>query len=166
MRKIFFGVLFIGLCSAFMHEYYVSIFRLTFNKEERQVQGEMKVFTDDLELLLKTKGHGVFALDDKSQKEKIEESLAQELSKSFKYIDAKAKPKELNLVGYENEGDLTWLYFTIDNIKSVKQPTLTINWMTDIFPTQVNIVHFFDGIDERSEYFSLEKLKIEFDFYE
>ena len=162
--KIFVLIMIVGAFGT--HEYYISIFRLTFNKTEKQIQGELKVFTDDLELLLKTNDHGVLALDDKSQKAEIEEGLRVELSKHVKYFDIKSRPKELSLVGFENEGDLTWIYFTIDDVKSIKEPSLDINWMLDLYPGQVNIVHFYDGIDEVSEFYSLGKTRIQFIFSE
>lgn len=166
MRLIKVLILVIVIGAFGLHEYYVSIFRLTFNRTEKQIQGELKVFTDDLELLLKTNDHGVLALEDRSQKEKIEHGLRVELLEYVKYYDFKNRPKEVSLVGYENEGDLTWVYFSIDDVKSIKEPTLEINWMLDLYPTQVNIVHFFDGIDELSEFFSEAKPKIQFNFEE
>lgn len=166
MRLVKILILVIVVGAFGLHEYYVSIFRLTFNRTEKQIQGELKVFTDDLELLLKTNDHGVLALDDRSQKEKIEHGLRVDLPKYVKYYDFKNRPKEVSLVGYENEGDLTWVYFTIDDVKSIKEPTLEINWMLNLYPGQVNIVHFFDGIDELSEFFSEAKPKNQFIFEE
>ncbi len=166
MRLIKICLLVIGIGAFGLHEYYISIFRLTFNRTEKQIQGELKVFTDDLELLLKTNGHGALALDENTLKAEIESGLSVELPKYVKYYDIKKRPKEISLVGFENEGDLTWIYFTIDNVKSIKEPTMEINWMVDLYSDQVNIVHFFDGIDELSEFFSRSKSKIQFIFSE
>jgi hypothetical protein len=166
MRTVKILVLIMILGAFGIHEYYVSIFRLTYSRTEKQIQGELKVFTDDLELLLKNNDYGVFALDDKSQKAAIERSLSEELPKHIKYFDIKNRPKKLSLVGFENEGDLTWVYFTIDDVKSVKEPALEIDWMLDMYSDQVNIVHFYDGIDERSEFLSQAKPKVKFIFSE
>ena len=46
------------------------------------------------------------------------------------------------------------------------EPSLDINWMLDLYPGQVNIVHFYDGIDEVSEFYSLAKTRIQFIFSE
>lgn len=166
MRLLKFSILFVLLGAFGLHEYYVSVFRLSYNAQENQIQAEVKVFTDDLEQLLKTNDHIFFKMDEAVHSDELEESIQKELLNSFGYKDSKGRDKAITFMGYENEGDITWLYFTIDNVRSVKGPTLSINWMTDLFPGQVNIVHFFDGIDERSEFFSQEKTQIQFDFYE
>ena len=164
MRKfLFVSALFILVCS-FAHEYYVSIFRLSFNADNKRIEGSVKVFTDDLEMLLKESGHGVIAIDDISNKENIDKALAEELLKSISYKTTKGKVRSVSYVGYEHEDDLTWVYFTIKDIKNIKEPTMQISWMSNLYSGQVNIVHFTNGLSELSEYFNSNKQEIQFQF--
>lgn len=166
MRLLKFSILFVLLAGFGLHEYYVSIFRLTYNSTQKQIKGELKVFSDDLENLLKTNGYGTFALEDVSQKEKIEAALSTELKKNFSYTDKKQNTKDIELVGFEYQEDLTWIYFTVNKVKFIETPQLYINWMVDLFPGQVNIVHLDRGDEERSEFFSKDKPTINFVFSE
>ena len=79
MRLLKFSILFVLLGAFGLHEYYVSVFRLSYNAQENQIQAEVKVFTDDLEQLLKTNDHIFFKMDDAVHSDELEESIQKEL---------------------------------------------------------------------------------------
>ena len=164
MKTLVFSLIIFSVFSFVPHEYYVSTFNLEYNVDEMQIEGELKVFSDDLEQLLRLRNGSALDLGNGEHRAKIMELLSAELNQKVVYTDTKGKTKPISYVGLESDGDATLIFFTIDKVKKIKVPQLEITWMTEMFLEQVNIVHFKNGEEELTEYYNAEKTKFNFTF--
>ncbi len=164
MKFLLHSIFLFTLLSFVPHEYYVSTFQLEYNAEEKQIEAELKVFSDDLELLLKTRNGSALDLNKGEHRGRIKELLKIELERKVVYTNGKGKIKPLTFIGIEVKGDDTFVFFAIKDVKWVKNPELQINWMTELFPEQVNIVHFNNGNEKLTQYYNSQKTKLHFVF--
>jgi len=164
MKKTLLILAFLPLFSSVPHDYFVATFSLEYNVDDMKIEGELKVFSNDLEQLLKTRNGSALQLNNGEHRSKIMELLNAELNKTVVYTDVKGKIKTISYVGIEAHEDETQIFFTIDKVKKIKAPQLQITWMTKMFNEQVNIVHFKNGEQELTEYFNAEKTTKVFTF--
>lgn len=155
----FICLLFLGLQSATRHEYYVSVATAEYNAKDGVLEVGLKVFTDDLERTINQNTAQQLKLSDAKQSASADEFLAEYLEQRFVLTKA-GKLLELIYVGKEVGLDETWLYFQI------AMPASGTLWMKhtvlfDVFPSQVNIVHFEVNGKKQSQYFTRDKPQIE-----
>ena len=147
------------LQSAARHEYYVSVATAEYNSKEKVLEVGLKVFTDDLERTISTNTEMPVKLSDAKQSADADDFLAEYLEQRF-VIARNGKLQELTYVGKEVGVDETWLYFQL------KMPASGTFWVKhtvlfDVFPSQVNIVHFEVNGNKQSHYFTADKPQIE-----
>jgi hypothetical protein len=164
MKKLIMILSLIAMGFALKHEYYVSVFQLNYNKANKQVEVSLKVFTDDLEKMLKDRRYGILAVSNETHRTQIDLALEKEVKNGFHFRDKNNKEHELNVLGFEEEEDVTWVYFTVEKVRSLKEANLEVTWFTEIFPGQKNIIHFKNGGEELSEYLDIDNPQKTFTF--
>lgn len=147
------------LQGAARHEYYVSVATAEYNEKAKVLEVGLKVFTDDLERTIKQNTGQEVKVSDAKQSASADDFLAEYLEQRF-MITKGGKLQELTYIGKEAGVDETWLYFQIT------MPGSGTFWlkhtvMFDVFPAQVNIVHFNTNGNRQSQYFNVDKPQVE-----
>ena len=124
----------------FVHDFHFSRTKAHYNNDTQTLQINMNVFTDDLELALRTMGHEDFKID--IEPDALTDSLMSiYILAKFRSIHAGQQLK-MDWVGYECDYDVTYVYiesepFSLDNTLQIDQTLLM-----DIFDDQENVLDF------------------------
>ena len=137
-----FAVLLAAFSLGAAHEYYVSIFVMDYNEEEQRIEATIKVFSDDLETVLNDLVTEPYSLEDNQENSLVHTSLAGYLSHRVSVRLADGQILELEYLGYEQERDMTYIFFQSNVIDDVKGCTIKNTWLMDFFPDQVNYCAF------------------------
>jgi hypothetical protein len=122
----------------------------------------MKLFTDDLERTILEVNGEPLKLSDAEEAELADDFFETYLESRFVVLQ-NAKLQPIAFLGSEPGPDETWLYFEIEMPQSgtfsVKNTVLF-----DVFPAQINIVHFKVNGKEQSHYFNANQPEINITF--
>lgn len=118
------------------HDFHTSLTEMRYNESTKSFELTIRVFTDDLESMIKANHKGASFLTVNS--DKIIESY---VKKNFAFV----KGKEVvfgSFLGKESEDDVTWLYFEIDNGEVLRDGFKMLNSIFfDFFNDQKNLVN-------------------------
>ena len=137
------------MISTAMHPFYVGVTQVKII-EGKEVNMEVRVFTDDLQKSLLKKGITFSPFEVSDSLKKLVEAFLLE------YVDLKYKterlphtwvPAKLQLIGYEKEEDATWFYLELKKPlkNSANKWKLRNTLMMDDHDEQVHIVHAEKG---------------------
>ena len=146
------------------HEYYVSIFTINHNSEENRLEASVKVFRDDLETVLGSQSYEPIFMENEESKDLIDQLLADYLSRAIEIQDKDGNDKPIEYLGFENEKDVTFIYFQVSDFMDCQRMKLKNKWFLETFSDQVNIVHFTNGEQKKSEYFTQFETQKTYDF--
>lgn len=132
----------------FVHDFHFSRTKAHYNSETQTLQMSMNVFTDDLELAVRTMGHEDFKID-------IEPNALTDSLMSI-YILSKFRAQhagqqlKMDWVGHECDYDVTYVYvesepFSLDTTLLIDQTLLM-----EIFDDQENVLDFESSDIEES----------------
>lgn len=142
MKKLVFLVLILLGFSSFTtyHKFYVSVTEVEFNEKAQSLQIISRVFTDDLENVLRKRYKDDLRLG------KNLESLQAPLYLK-KYLEQKLqiwvddKIVQINYLGREYDNDLTILYIEVENVPEFDRIKLENTVLMDLFQEQKNLMH-------------------------
>ncbi|MDX5448235.1 MAG: hypothetical protein LPK47_07630 [Bacteroidota bacterium] len=135
------------------HDYFVSVAEAEFDPSTGRVKVAMKLFTDDLEAMLKKNFDVAPFLGGTNEDGRVDSLLTNYLSTRFRIKGE----TEFQWVGKEVNPDATWLYFTIQLDRNTTEITITHSVFFDMFEDQVNILHLRGVGGTSSAYFNKEK---------
>ncbi len=124
----------------FVHDFHFSRTKAHYNNDTQTLQISMNVFTDDLELAVRTMGYEDFKID--IEPDALTDSLMSiYILAKFRSIHAGQQLK-MDWVGYECDYDVTYVYiesepFSLDNTLQIDQTLLM-----EIFDDQENVLDF------------------------
>ena len=122
------------------HPYYVSVTELMHNKTEKTFEISCKIFTNDLETILRQKTKGFVDILHPKNKAATEKLISDYISSHLQInIDGKVLPMEY--LGYEIEEEATWSYLEIKNVSNVKKVTINNVILYDYKKEQINMMH-------------------------
>jgi len=141
------------------HEFYVSITEM--NVKSDTLQMSIKVFTHDLEEVLKDETGTTVFLDNTSDSDKAFRVIRDYCSKNLVVSNA-GKKYSIQWVGHEYEADVTWIYaYAIINPESsllfVRNTLLTTDKRN-----QHNMIHFTHNNETRSSICTAEDPEVRF----
>jgi len=140
IRLVFITLL--ALCSlgvASTHEYYVSVTKVEYIKDQKAVQIISQIFIDDFEKLIQQRYDDAIALDILDESDMVEVYME-------KYLKAKLDIKintsntEFKFLGKEYKDDIVYCYIEIENIPEIKTMEITNEALFDLYEDQQNIV--------------------------
>lgn len=132
------------------HEFYVSTTELRVDEQNERLTAVMQVFPDDWERAM----NAILAKDQQryiqlteAQKDSLHE---RELVRTFKVNVPETLP--LQYVGSETTTEYTRLYFTLGPVElsSVESWDIAVSTLADIFPSQENIITFYQGTERQT----------------
>lgn len=133
---------------AAMHPFYVSVIDLHHNAKEKMVEVSIRIFTDDLEQILKIHFNKNVDLTNPVNKAEADDLIQQYINNKIN-IKINQTKAHLKYIGYEIQKESVWGYFEIDNITSIQKIDITSTLLYDYQPNQVNIYHVtYNGEDK------------------
>ncbi|WP_298297400.1 DUF6702 family protein [Hydrotalea sp.] len=133
---------------AAMHPFYVSVIDLHHNAKEKMVEVSIRIFTDDLEQILKIHFNKNVDLTHPVNKAEADDLIQQYINNKIN-IKINQTKAHLKYIGYEIQKESVWGYFEIDNITSIQKIDITSTLLYDYQPNQVNIYHVtYNGEDK------------------
>ncbi len=137
------------MVSTAMHPFYIGVTQVKII-QGKEVNMEVRVFTDDLQKSLLKKGITFSPLDvSDSLKKQVEAYLLDYVKLNYKteILPHTWVPAKLQLVGYEKEEDATWFYLELTNPlkNSAFKWKLKNTLLMDDHDEQVHIVHAEKG---------------------
>jgi hypothetical protein len=122
------------------HPYFISVTEIEYVNQDKEIGISCKIFTDDFEMALretfKTKVDLIHPADKKETGKLISNYISSHLQ-----IKADGKAVSPVLIGFEQEEEATWCYFSVANINSVKKIEINNSILYDFKKEQVNMMH-------------------------
>lgn len=121
------------------HEEYYSLTNITYKESEKSLQITMRLFTDDLENVLKKNYDKNFELNTDRELSDANDYIEKYLKAKFN-ISISGKMLNYKLIGKEYEKDSVYIYLEINNIDKFTSIQIRNATLIDAFPTQENII--------------------------
>lgn len=125
---------------AISHAYYVSITEINHNKSTNSLEITIKIFVDDLELMLNKKEGKKLNLGEKNEHKYAEKIILDYVLNHFK-INVDNQLKVLDYIGKELENNNLYIYMEIKNIEIFNNLEISNTILFETFEDQVNIIH-------------------------
>ncbi|MCK0131200.1 hypothetical protein MWU59_06740 [Flavobacteriaceae bacterium F08102] len=122
------------------HKFYISLINVEHSTKENTIQISMRIFIDDLQQVLQKNYDQTYELATSDEPvKKVNKDIDKYAHKHFN-IAINGKDSHFNYLGKEYEHDVVYLYFEVDNIKTVSEVKITDTMLIDQFPDQKNII--------------------------
>lgn len=125
---------------SFMHPFYLGVIDLKYNKNEKAIQGSVKLFTNDLEVTLTKINRKTVDLINSKNKEETSKILFDYLSKHVKLTN-NGKLTALKFIGYEIEQEAVWMYVEFSAINQPKGVNIECTLLYEQLKEQINIIN-------------------------
>jgi hypothetical protein len=122
------------------HKFYISTTDIELSKSADALQITMRLFTDDLEKLLKQRYDEGIVLNTDNKPDEINQHIAAYISKKL-LIEINGSKHIVEFLGKEYEDDMVKCYAEVKNISTIKSMSIQNKILFDIFEEQQNIVH-------------------------
>lgn len=122
------------------HPVYVSVTEIEHNAKENSLEISCKIFTGDLEAVLKKNNKvkvDLLAPRDK----KAMESLVNNYIQQHLKLKVNEKPVLLSFLGYEQNEETIQSYFQVDDVESIKLMEVEDNILYEYKSEQISIIH-------------------------
>jgi hypothetical protein len=131
------------------HPFYVSVTEINHNAKDKSLEITCKMFTDDLEQILK-KNYKV-SVDLGNQKQQAQnDKIVSDYIKRHLVISADGKAVALSYVGYEKDVASVFCYLEVTNISGIKKLDALNSILQDFNEKQINIMHVMVGGNRKS----------------
>ena len=139
-RLLFFLLIFPLMSFSDFHKFYVSVTEIEHNEKNQSLQVISRVFTEDLENVLKTRFDPRIRLGKEVETPGINSHIEKYLSQRFA-VEVDGKPLPVKLLGKEYENDMILFYIEIPNVKEIKLIKIKNTLLLDMFEEQKNLIH-------------------------
>lgn len=126
------------------HPFYVSIFQIDQNKENKSLEISVKIFADDLLLALENNGERIIFLGEERERKDANDMIFNYIKSKFK-LTINGNSVDYHFIGKEMESDALWSYLEVDGIAELKSVEVTCDLLTEIHPTQSNVIQVNNG---------------------
>lgn len=130
------------ICSfAPTHKFYFSLTAIKVNNGNNNAAISCKLFTDDLEEILYLKTKVKFDLTKSLESKTANDAILNYINDHL-FISLQNKKIPLKFIGFELEGDVTWIYIEAPmNSSKIKTLTITNTLLCDLTQEQTNLMH-------------------------
>lgn len=123
----------------FKHEFYFSLTEIEYVKEKKAIQIISKVFTDDLETMLRKRLNENIVLDFGIDEKGVNQYIVNYYRDKL-VIAINDEKMEYSFIGKEYEEDSVLLYFEINDVPEPNTMEITNQILFDTFDAQQNII--------------------------
>lgn len=132
-----------------MHPFHVSVTEISFNDNNKHLEINIRIFTDDLEDVLEQYGNADPDLFNSFKEPMVQALLKSYLESNF-VIKENDKKLDLDFVGAEEDGDVIWCYMESKRVRNPESIWVRNSLLLDLFDDQINLVHLIIGKNTRS----------------
>jgi len=142
-----------------LHKFYVSVTEIEYDDDAKDFKIILYTFPDDLQLALKSNyGKSVdYTQNDKKINQLIEKYLKANLS-----FQADSKKISYHFLGYTFENEQILLLMETDTVSLPIKLKVRQTWLTDIYPSQKNIIHLKVENEKQSDILDRKRKETEF----
>ena len=133
-------VIIFSFSGASHHPIYVSVTEIEHNAKDNTLEISCKIFTGDLEAVLKKNNKIKVDLLAPTDKKAMEVLVSNYIQQHLKII-VNEKPVLLSFVGYEQNEETIQTYFQVDQVKSIKSMEVQDNILYEYKSEQISIIH-------------------------
>jgi len=123
-----------------LHPIYVSVTEIEHNAKDKTLEISCKIFTGDLEAVLRKNNKIKIDLLAPADKKAMEVLVSNYIQQHLKII-VNEKPVLLSFVGYEQNEETIQSYFQVDEVKSIKSMEVQDNILYEYKSEQISIIH-------------------------
>lgn len=154
-----FIALFLGVSGEIAHDFHVSVCQMEYDEQSRALEISHRIFLDDLEeaLILQYNDQKIDVLAP-NNKQELDSLITDFILENFS-ISVNGKDTFPTVLGNQINGDVMNVYIEIKNIKKLKSLVIEHKLLMDLFPDQVNLIHFQKGQEKQSLKFDAKSLK-------
>lgn len=145
------------------HPIYVSVLEMEHNQQEQTLEISCKIFTNDLESVLRSKYPKKLDLINPSDKTEADRLVSNYIRQHVK-ISIDDKPVEMKFIGYEQADESIESYFEVDNIKSIKKISVEDDILYEYKSEQMGIIHAIVNKERKSIRLNNPEKKTVFEF--
>ncbi len=127
--------------TSFKHPFYLGVIDLKYTTNEKNIQGSVKLFTNDFEAALKKIYKQPVDLINSKDKVETEKIIADYILKHFS-LKVNGQPKSFTVIGFEKEEEAIFTYIEFKNCALPKTIDIETTLLYDYLKEQMNIVHF------------------------
>jgi hypothetical protein len=147
----------------FFHPFFVSVIDMKHNVKDKNIEVSVRVFTDDLEAVLKKNYNITTDLSKQSNDPTVNSSIAKYLQSKMQ-VNIDGKPKLLKYIGYEIQKESAWIYVEMDDVATIKKMRINCNLLYDYQEKQMNIFNIKANGSEKNYKLDYPKNSVEFNW--
>jgi hypothetical protein len=146
-----------------LHPFYISVFEINHNSNERSLEITAKIFADDFEAVLKKNFNTILDISKEAQKPAIEKMMAEYLTKNLQ-LSVDGRSLEMKFLGFEKDKESVYCYLEVTALPSVKKLSVRNTVLYDHTKDQANIMHVIVGGKRKSMKLDYPKNEAVFEF--
>ena len=123
-----------------VHKFYVSVTDIEYNPETESLQLISRIFTDDMENLLKTRYSEEIYLTAKEEHPEVDSYIEKYLVGKLR-VEVNGREYPLKYLGKKYDNDILKLFIEIEQVAVPQRVQVQNEILTDLFPDQKNVVH-------------------------
>jgi len=124
-----------------LHPLYVSLTDIHHNPKEKIVEVSVRIFTDDLEAVLRTTTKEIVNLSGDKHSPAMDSLVKKYIQKNIGFT-INGKPCQLKYVGFEEQSESIWTYLEINGVETIKNVQLVNTILYDYKKAeQINMVN-------------------------
>lgn len=147
-------VLFLLYAALALHPLHITITNIDYNKKEGHIDISIKLFKDDLALVLSQKYKQQIDLEKEQKPGESDSVIARYVEENFK-LEIDQQKVMLNLKDKKIDHEAVWLTYNIDMKHKVGELKIENSLLTDLYNDQKNLV--IVNFDSRQKGFTLSK---------
>ena len=132
-------LLIIPLYAFSAHKYYISLTKIDYIKDKKEVQITMRFFIDDIENTLQNRFNISLELATKKENKKANFYLETYITQKFK-VNINDEDKEYRYLGKEYDNDVVFFYLEIPDIENINKIVVQNSMLFEEFEEQENYV--------------------------
>jgi len=133
----------------YSHPFYVSMIEIDHNAKDKTAEVSIRIFTDDLENVLKKYGNTKIDILHPANKEEVDKLLNNYIQHKLQ-IKLDGKLVTLHYLGYEQQMESIWTYLEVKDVPTVKKVSISCSLLYDYQDKQTNIFHVKANDTEKS----------------
>lgn len=146
-----------------VHPYFISVTEIQHNAGDKTLEISCKLFTDDLEKILRQNYKTAVDLVNVKDKAAMDRLVSDYVLKHFS-ICLEGKPVKLKFLGFEKQEEAVYSYWQVDNVAAVKKISISNSLLYDYKKEQMGIVHVIVGGVRKSNKLNNPDSKLEVEF--
>lgn len=123
-----------------VHKFYVSVTEIELNSKSQSLQIISRVFTDDLENVLRQRYDDNIRLGEGFESGDVNNLISKYLQQKVR-ITLDGKSRDIKFIGREYDNDMTVFYIEVEEVTSFQNIKIMNALLTDLFEDQKNLVH-------------------------